>query len=200
MSNFSLLVLASASPRRRDLLAQIGVPHKVLAVDVDESALPGELPEQLARRLAREKAVAGRHRDGATRPVLGADTVVALGEQMFGKPRDEADALQMLQALSGRWHRVFTAIALALPGPQGAVLERCSDTEVQMRSIQIEELRAYWASGEPQGKAGAYAIQGQGAAFISNIRGSYSGVMGLPLYETAQLLQSQGLYGVPPPR
>lgn len=200
MSKSPLLVLASASPRRRELLAQIGVAHKVLVVDVDESALPGELPEQLVRRLAREKAVAGRSRDGATRPVLGADTVVVLGEQAFGKPQDEADALQMLQALSGRWHRVLTAIALALPGSEGAVLEQCSDTEVQMRSIAAEEIRAYWASGEPQGKAGAYAIQGQGAAFIRNIRGSYSGVMGLPLYETAQLLQSQGLYGVPRPR
>jgi septum formation protein len=195
-----VLVLASASPRRRELLAQIGVRHEVLVVDVDESALPGETPEQLVRRLAREKALAGRNRDGATRPVLGADTVVVLEQQVFGKPRDEEDALQMLQALSGRLHRVLTAVALALPGAQGAVLEQCSETEVQMRPIPVEEIRAYWAGGEPAGKAGGYAIQGQGAAFISNIRGSYSGVMGLPLYETAQLLQSQGLHGVTRPR
>jgi septum formation protein len=194
-----MLVLASASPRRRELLAQIGVTHKVLAVDVDESALPGESPEQLVQRLAREKALAGRDRDGGARPVLGADTVVVLETRVFVKPSDEADALQMLQALSGRSHRVLTAVALALPG-KGAVLEQCSETEVQMRPISLEEIRAYWASGEPAGKAGAYAIQGRGAVFIRNIRGSYSGVMGLPLYETAQLLQSQGLHGVPRPR
>ena len=194
------LLLASASPRRRELLAQIGVPHEVLAVDVDESALPGESPEQLVRRLAREKAVAGRERDGGTRPVLGADTVVVLGEQVFGKPRDEADALHMLQALAGRSHRVLTAIALALPGAGAAVLEQCSETEVQMRAIPLAELQAYWASGEPAGKAGAYAIQGLGATFIQHIRGSYSGVMGLPLYETARLLQSQGMYAIHAPR
>jgi len=192
----AMLLLASASPRRRELLAQIGVVHEVLAVDVDESARPGESPEQLVRRLARDKAVTGRDRDGGARPVLGADTVVVLGQQVFGKPRDEAHALQMLQALSGRSHRVLTAVALALPGAGAAVLEQCSDTEVQMRAIPLEEIRAYWASGEPAGKAGAYAIQGRGAAFIAHIRGSYSGVMGLPLYETAQLLQSQGMYQV----
>ncbi|HXR52049.1 MAG TPA: Maf family protein [Steroidobacteraceae bacterium] len=196
----ALLVLASASPRRRELLAQIGVTHEVLAVDVDESALPGESPEQLVQRLAREKSLAGRDRDGGARPVLGADTVVVLGTKVFGKPRDEDDALQMLQALSGRSHRVLTAVALALPGKGAAVLEQCSETEVQMRPMSLEEIRAYWASGEPVGKAGAYAIQGRGAVFIRNIRGSYSGVMGLPLYETAQLLQSQGLYGVHVPR
>jgi septum formation protein len=196
----AMLLLASASPRRQELLAQIGVPHAVLAVDVDESALPGESPEQLVQRLARDKALAGRDRDGGARPVLGADTVVVLGTRVFGKPRDEEDALQMLQALSDRSHRVLTAVALALPGKGSAVLEQCSDTEVQMRPITPEEIRAYWASGEPAGKAGGYAIQGRGAAFIRHIRGSYSGVMGLPLYETAQLLQSQGLHGVLRPR
>lgn len=189
------LVLASASPRRRELLAQIGVPHAVLAVDMDESPLPGESPAALASRLARSKAVAGRARDGGARAVLGADTVVVLDQQIFGKPHDEADARRMLQALSGRTHRVLTAVALALPGLDGPVLGQLSETEVQMRAIGADESRAYWASGEPAGKAGAYAIQGRGAVFIRHIRGSYSGVMGLPLYETAQLLQAQGLYG-----
>lgn len=195
MSIPSLIVLASASPRRRELLAQIGVPHVVLAVDMDESPLPGESPASLAARLARSKALAGRQRDGGTRAVLGADTVVVLDGQVFGKPQDADDARRMLQALSGRAHRVLTAVALALPGSAGPVLERLSDTEVHMRVIGGDEIRAYWASGEPAGKAGAYAIQGRGAVFIHHIRGSYSGVMGLPLYETAQLLQALGLYG-----
>jgi septum formation protein len=185
------LVLASASPRRRELLTQIAVPHEVVAVDIDESALPGEAPVALALRLAREKAIAGRSRDGGRRAVLGADTIVVLDGQVFGKPRDAADARRMLAALSGRSHLVISAVALALPG--GAVNDALSSTEVQMRPMTGAEIDAYWASGEPSGKAGAYAIQGGGAVFIQHIRGSYSGVMGLPLYETALLLQSAGL-------
>jgi septum formation protein len=188
------LVLASGSPRRRELLTQIGVPHAVLAVDIDESALPDEAPADLALRLAREKAQAGRTRDGGQRPVLGSDTIVVLDGQVFGKPRDAADAHRMLTALSGRAHQVMSAVALALPA--GPVHDALSITEVQMRAIEPAEIDAYWASGEPQGKAGAYAIQGMGAVFIHHIRGSYSGVMGLPLYETAALLQAAG-YGVP---
>jgi septum formation protein len=185
------LVLASASPRRRELLTQIGVEHEVVAVDIDESALAGEEPAALALRLARQKAIAGRNRDGGHRPVLGADTIVVLDGQVFGKPRDAADARRMLAALSGRSHQVISAVALALPG--GAVNDALSATQVQMRPIAGTEIDAYWASGEPAGKAGAYAIQGRGAVFIEHIRGSYSGVMGLPLYETALLLQSAGL-------
>jgi septum formation protein len=195
MSEPATIVLASASPRRRELLAQIGVPHVVLPVDMDESALTGEAPAALAARLARSKAIAGRARDGGSRAVLGADTVVVLDGEVFGKPHDEADARRILQALSGRTHRVFTAVALALPGRDGPVIERLSETEVRMRTLAIEEISAYWSSGEPAGKAGAYAIQGRGAVFIREICGSYSGVMGLPLYETAQLLQAQGFYG-----
>jgi septum formation protein len=195
MNTAGNIVLASASPRRRELLTQIGVSHVVLAVDLDESPLPGESPAALAARLARSKAIAGRTRDGGARAVLGADTVVVLDGQVFGKPHDAADARRMLQALSGRAHRVLTAIALALPGLDGPVLERISDTEVHMRAMSNSEIDAYWSSGEPAGKAGAYAIQGCGAVFIRHIHGSYSGVMGLPLYETAQLLQAQGLYG-----
>jgi septum formation protein len=197
MSNFHFpsIVLASASPRRRELLAQLGVPHEVLAVEVDETPLPGEQPAALARRLARAKAVAGRDRAGGPRPVLGSDTVVAVEARIFGKPADRDDALAMLAALSGREHRVLTAVALALPGPAGAVMEALSDTLVRMRAITPAEAAAYWDTGEPAGKAGAYAIQGLGAVFIEHIHGSYSGVMGLPLYETARLLQSAGSAG-----
>jgi septum formation protein len=186
---FPSIVLASASPRRRELLQQIGVVHEVLVVDVDESPLPGESPVALARRLARTKALEGYRRDGGDRPVLGADTVVVIAGQALGKPVDRDDALRMLRTLAGRSHRVLTAVALALPGG-GAVREALSDTEVVMRAITPQEAADYWASGEPQGKAGGYAIQGLGAVFIERITGSYSGVMGLPLYETAQLLQA----------
>jgi septum formation protein len=186
------LVLASASPRRRELLTQIGVPHAVLAVDIDESALAGEAPAALAVRLAREKALAGRTRDGNRRAVLGSDTIVVLDGEVYGKPRDAGDARRMLSALSGRSHQVMSAVALALPG-DGPVSDALNVTEVQMRPIAPAEIDAYWASGEPAGKAGAYAIQGLGAVFIQHIRGSYSGVMGLPLYETASLLQAAGL-------
>jgi septum formation protein len=193
-----MLVLASASPRRRELLDQIGIAHVVLAVDVDESALPDESPPVLVQRLARAKALAGRERDGGRRPVLGADTIVVLDGRVFGKPRDAADARRMLQALSGRSHQVLSAVALAMP--DGAVSGALSDTEVQMRALDPAEIDAYWAGGEPAGKAGAYAIQGRGAVFIRRIHGSYSGVMGLPLYETAALLQAHGLHGEAPSR
>jgi septum formation protein len=188
--NFPDIVLASASPRRRELLAQLGVPHEVLAVDVDETPLPVESPAALAQRLARAKALAGRARAADARAVLGSDTVVAVGDRIFGKPADRDDALAMLAALSGCEHRVLTAVALASPGPSGAVLEALSETAVRMRTITPAEAVSYWDTGEPAGKAGAYAIQGLGAVFIEHIRGSYSGVMGLPLYETARLLQA----------
>lgn len=188
--DFAPIVLASASPRRRELLAQLGVPHEALPVEIDETPLPAEAPAVLARRLARAKALAGRALAGGTRPVLGSDTVVAVGNEIFGKPLDRDDALAMLARLAGREHRVFTAVALALPGEGGPVLEALSETAVRMRPISPQEAARYWATGEPAGKAGAYAIQGLGAVFIERISGSYSGVMGLPLYETARVLQS----------
>jgi septum formation protein len=190
---FPTIVLASASPRRSELLRQLGVEHRVLPVEVDESALPGESARTLVERLARDKALAGRASDGADLPVLGADTVVVVDEQIFGKPADSGAALTMLQTMSGRWHQVLTAVAVAVPGPQGQLRVACSETAVKMRPISRAEAEAYWHSGEPAGKAGGYAIQGIGAAFIEEIRGSYSGVMGLPLYETAQLLQAWAL-------
>jgi septum formation protein len=187
--DFPPIVLASASPRRHELLSQLGVPHEVLAVEADETPLPGEAPGALALRLASAKALAGRERSGGARPVLGSDTVVAVDGRIFGKPADRGDAMAMLAALSGREHRVLTAVALA-PARSGAVRSELSETVVYMRVITPAEAAAYWDTGEPAGKAGAYAIQGLGAMFIEAIRGSYSGVMGLPLYETARLLQS----------
>lgn len=186
---FPRIVLASASPRRRELLEQIGVAHDVLPVDVDETPGAGEEPAALAARLALTKALEGRRRDGGGRPVIGSDTVVALAGQSFGKPQDRADAVRMLQALGGREHEVITAVALA-PAGHGFAREAVCVTRVRMRPITAEEAGAYWDTGEPAGKAGAYAIQGRGALFIEHIAGSYSGVMGLPLYETAQLLQA----------
>jgi septum formation protein len=191
------IVLASASPRRRELLDQIGVPHAVRVVDIDESPLPGESALDLVRRLARAKAVAGRDQDSSGRAVLGADTVVTVDDQIFGKPLDQTDAIRMLLRLSGREHRVMTAVALALPATSGRVAEALSDTVVVMRKLTQAEAQSYWDSGEPAGKAGGYAIQGLGAVFIERIQGSHSGVMGLPLYETAQLLQAHGLSGDP---
>jgi septum formation protein len=185
---FTPLVLASASPRRRELLQQLGVPHEVLAVDVDETPLAGEAAQQLVTRLALAKAQEGWRRDGGRRPVLGSDTVVVVDGVVFGKPVDRVDAMRMLAALAGRTHRVMTAVAL-VTGIKGAA-QALSDTLVAMRSISPEEAAAYWETGEPQGKAGGYAIQGRGAVFIEHISGSYSGVMGLPLFETAQLLQT----------
>jgi septum formation protein len=183
------IVLASASPRRRELLDQLGVTHEVLPTDVDETPQPGDSPATLAQRLARTKALEGRRRDRGARPVLGADTVVTADGVLFGKPVDRADAVRMLTTLGGREHQVLTAVALA-PAGGGPALEALSASTVRMRMIGIDEAGAYWDSGEPAGKAGAYAIQGLGAVFIEHIAGSYSGVMGLPLYETARLLQA----------
>jgi septum formation protein len=185
---FPSIVLASASPRRRELLLQLGVPHEVMAVDADETPHAGESAVQLVTRLARAKAEAGLRRSTAALPVLGSDTAVVVDGVIFGKPADQDDAQRMLAALSGRTHQVMTAVALV--DDEGQVLEALSQTDVTMRNISPAEAVAYWETGEPAGKAGGYAIQGRGALFIERISGSYSGVMGLPLYETAQLLQS----------
>jgi septum formation protein len=186
--------LASASPRRRQLLSQIGVPFQVLNVDVDESIGAGEAPERYVLRVAEAKAVAGlARRAGARRaegPVLGADTAVVAAGAILGKPADCADAERMLGLLSAGTHEVLTAVALAI---DGAVLSRLSRSEVTFREITREEARDYWNTGESRDKAGGYAIQGYGAVFVCALRGSYSGVMGLPLYETAQMLRSAGV-------
>jgi septum formation protein len=185
--------LASGSPRRRELLAQIGVPFRVLNVAVDESVIGGEPPEAYVARLAHLKALAGlRARPaGEIAPVLAADTSVVLDGAILVKPTDRTDGERMLRSMSGRTHAVLTAVALA--GEEG-VRSRVSRSEVRFRDLSAAEVAAYWDTGEPHDKAGGYAIQGAGAVFVADLRGSYSGVMGLPLYETAELL---ALLGVP---
>lgn len=197
--SFGPVVLASASPRRLELLRQVGIDPVVRAVDVDEAALPGESPQELALRLAAAKASAAAPAFGSGTCVLGADTIVVLGGEVFGKPRDEADALRMLARLGGRTHQVMTAVAVAVAGSKRTPAQVLSTTDVAMRPVSPAEAAAYWASGEPRDKAGGYAIQGLGALFIEHIRGSYSGVMGLPLYETARLLQAAMMPRAVPP-
>ncbi len=185
--SFPPVLLASASPRRRELLAQIGVHHEVVRVDVPEVALPGEAPEVFALRLAVAKARAGRvAANPDPRAVLGADTVVVAQGEILGKPRDQDDFRRMMALLSGHTHQVMTAVARV--DDDGCEASRLSVSHVTFRVLHDEEIDAYWASGEPADKAGGYAIQGYAAVFIARVEGSYSGVMGLPLYETAELL------------
>ena len=184
------LVLASASPRRLALLAQIGLtPDLIDPAEIDETPLPSETARRLALRLARAKAdaVAGR-RAGAF--VLAADTVVAVGRRLLAKPDDEADAARMLALLSGRAHRVLTAVAVAAAGGRSAA--RLSETRIRFKRLTAAETRAYLASGEWVGKAGAYGVQGRAGAFVIALNGSYTGVVGLPLYETRALLTGLG--------
>lgn len=186
------LYLASGSPRRRELLTQIGVPFTVVSAAIDETPLTHEPAVAYVERLARGKAAAGfvalGHTSGAC--VLGADTAVVVDGQILGKPVDQADALAMLMALSGREHEVLTAIALT----DG---QRCESqyvsSRVRFRQVSVEEATTYWHSGEPQDKAGGYAIQGLGSVFVAGLSGSYSAVVGLPVCETAQLLAQFGI-------
>jgi len=179
------LILASASPRRLELLEQIGVRAETLPVDLDERVLPDELPREFVRRLACEKAQAGFARSQGNRPALGSDTAVVLNGRIMGKPVDKADAAEMLQALSGQVHQVMTAVAVT-DGQRTAV--DVVVTDVHFNDITSAQAQAYWASGEPCDKAGGYGIQGLGAIFVRHISGSYSAVVGLPLSETATLL------------
>ena len=181
------IILASASPRRAELLTQIGVPFHTRPVDIDETPLDNEPPSVYVERLAREKAVAGAADPGEI--VIGSDTSVVLGGDILGKPMNVADAEAMLGRLSGCTHQVMTAIALATGGQ---CLTRLVITEVTFRNLCPEEIRAYVASGEPMDKAGSYGIQGLGGIFVKEIRGSYSAVVGLPLQETATLLAQAG--------
>lgn len=188
-----LLILASASPRRSALLMQIGVPHRVLPAQLDERRLEGEAADVCVQRLAEQKAlqVLARLPPGTNAlPVLGADTEVVLDGAMLGKPRDRREGVAMLARLSGREHEVLSAVALAY----GArLISRLCHSVVRFRALARAECEAYWDSGEPRDKAGGYAIQGLGAVFVEALRGSYSGVMGLPLFETAALLEAAGL-------
>lgn len=185
-----VVCLASVSPRRRELLTQIGVPHLIIGADIDETAHPGEAPRDYVVRMAREKALTVRSRGATTLPVLAADTTVVLDEVIYGKPRDRADGIAMLQRLGGRTHEVLTAVAIATA--DGVAL-RLSASEVRFRNLTLEECQAYWETGEPRDKAGSYGVQGHAGVFIEFLRGSYSGVMGLPLFETAELLRAAGI-------
>lgn len=191
ISSKPLIYLASASPRRSSLLTQIGIGHRVRPVDVDERPQAGEPPPDYVRRLALQKAQALWGQLGAAErlPVLGSDTAVVVDSEILGKPSNEQDCLRMLRLLSGRTHQVFTAVALCRA--EGCV-SKLSISDVTFRALTLDEMTAYWRSGEPADKAGAYAVQGLAAAFIERIAGSYSGIMGLPLYETTQLLAAIG--------
>ena len=188
------IYLASASPRRSALLAQIGVPFRVLAADVVETELPGETAAIYVERIALAKADAGweRVRHASPAPVLAADTAVVLDDELFAKPANESEALVMLARLSGRSHSVLTAVALRWHEVRET---RVTTSEVRFRATTPAERLAYCRSGEPYDKAGGYAIQGQAAVFVEHLNGSYSSVMGLPLCETAELL---GAYALPP--
>jgi septum formation protein len=191
--------LASRSPRRRELLKQIGISFEILllredlrrGMDVDETPLPNEAPRDYVQRVARAKAANATLQTGRrmlpSYPVLTADTTVALDGRIFGKPADADEAARMLQALSGRRHLVLTAIAVAGGDDVRTAL---SESTVEFRELTGDEIRRYIATREPLDKAGAYAIQGRGALFVRNLNGSYSGVMGLPLFETAELLRA----------
>ena len=192
-----MLHLASKSPRRRELLARLGLDFGVLDVEVFEQRAPGESPDAYVARVAREKAGAGLLRvvavPGAV--VLGSDTEVVLGDEVFGKPADAADAEAMLRRLSGRSHRVLTAVSLVSAGREASVLV---ESEVSFAGLSDADIAEYVASGEPMGRAGAYAIQGGAERFIRRLAGSYSGVMGLPLHETAGLLRGFGIQASTP--
>jgi septum formation protein len=188
------IYLASGSPRRRELLAQLGVSFELLITDIDESLRPDEAADAYVRRMATEKARAALGQMPARRaPVLGADTTVVVDRHILGKPADREAAATMLRRLSGGDHEVLTAVAIV----DGEGAEKCdtvavSRTIVTFRALTDAEIDGYWATGEPRDKAGGYGIQGLGAIFIEAIQGSYSGVMGLPLFETAHLLNGFG--------
>ncbi len=188
------LYLGSASPRRRELLEQVGLRFHVLAAHVPEERDGDENARVFVARVAaaKSRAVAAlvRTRGYPERPVLGADTCVLVDTRVFGKPRDETDANTMLRQLSGRTHEVITAIALA---HRGELWQACSHSRVTFKTLTDGEINAYWNSGEPSDKAGAYAIQGLGSGFVCRLEGSYSGVVGLPLFELRQLLQHVGI-------
>jgi septum formation protein len=183
------IILASASPRRKELLDQIKVSYEVYPVDLDETPLPDEKPLAYVQRLAAEKSAACVAQLKTDKPVLAADTSVILGDVIMGKPQSQDDATAMLSQLSGRTHQVYSAISLRGREHSQAV----SITEVKFRRLTHQEILDYWFTGEPLDKAGSYAIQGLGGIFVESIVGSFSGVVGLPLFETAQLLSKQGI-------
>ena len=199
-SDKSQIILASASPRRAELLDQIGIRYRVHAVDIDESMQPNESAEFMVQRLASEKSQVVLDQisksfqpniESQTElPVLGADTLGVLNGELLVKPKSFEHAHSMLSSMSGNWHEILSAVALSYNGQTRVKLNR---NRVLFRQISSEEIETYWQTGEPQDKAGAYAIQGLAAVFIERIEGSYSGIMGLPLFETSQLLEEFGI-------
>ena len=185
MLNYDL-ILASSSPRRAEILRQIGVNFKIVPAEIDETPFSDENAVDYVQRMAVEKVQKVIDTISNDGPVLGADTVVVLGSKIFGKPKSFDDALTMLNALSGSTHQVLTSVAM---GENTEFKQLLSFTEVRFRTISTHECHTYWQTGEPRGKAGAYAIQGYGAVFVESIKGSYSGVVGLPIAETEQLLR-----------
>ncbi|MES9941846.1 MAG: nucleoside triphosphate pyrophosphatase [Candidatus Thiodiazotropha sp. 6PLUC2] len=191
MSGGFTLYLASRSPRRRELLQQIGIDYQLLDIEVDESLLPQEQPSDYVQRVAEDKARAGFEKipikEGCL--VLAADTSVVINGQILGKPEDRDHGIWMLNQLSDNSHEVFSAVTLATPSLE----TRVSVSRVTFRNMSATEINDYWETGEPADKAGSYAIQGLGAQFVTRLEGSYSGVMGLPLFETAELLGRVGI-------
>lgn len=188
---YSSILLASSSPRRREILTQIGVQFSVYEHAIDEAHLPDETPEAYVQRLALEKALSVHAQQTAELiPTLGSDTIVVCAGQILGKPTDEEDARRMLSLLSGQQHQVYSAVAVCCGDQHETVLVR---TDVTFKVLTEQEIAAYWQSEEPLGKAGAYAIQGLGGMFVTAIAGSYSGVVGLPVYETSQMLARFGV-------
>ena len=185
------LLLASASPRRRELLDQIGVFYKVVNPNIVEHQQRGETALEYVQRLALEKSRVGYCMDESPKPTLGADTIVCCDQEVFGKPTDAEHFRYMLKTLSQRTHSVLSAVALTDQHKKSVLV---AETKVRMRKISDEEIESYWLTGEPVGKAGGYAIQGYGAVFVDHIAGSYTGVVGLPLTETNRLLHD---FGVP---
>lgn len=186
------LYLASTSPRRAELLSQLGLGFEVVNAPIEEVALPNESPASFVRRMAIEKALDGFNKlAGNEIWVVAGDTMILSGRTVIGKPKNQADAFRIWQQLSGQCHQVLSAVAVV---HDGEVFCQLNQTRVCMKPMNEQEMRTYWQSGEPEDKAGAYAIQGLGAKFVAQIDGSYSAVMGLPLYELNQLLSQSGYY------
>jgi len=191
MKSQSSIILASGSPRRRELLKQLAVNFNVAAADIDESHIQGETPRDYVMRLSREKAMAGFTQSGTGLPVMGSDTIVLLDGEILGKPESRREAEMMLQRLSGCTHEVYSGVALVV-NPE-TVLDTINITAVTFGEMPPAWIRQYCQTEEPMDKAGAYAVQGATGQYIRRIEGSYSGVMGLPLFETAELLRRAGL-------
>lgn len=193
MSHAAQIILASGSPRRSELLRQIGIDHIVHSVDIDETPLAHESALNYVERVAAEKSLACQQQFADHLPILSADTSVICDNEIIGKPRDLDHAIAILSKLSGRSHQVYSAVSLR----GNEHWQTLSISEVSFRELSVDEIIAYWHTGEPCDKAGAYAIQGLASTFIQSIQGSFSGIMGLPLFETAQLLARQGITVIP---